>query len=166
MRDNEWIRWVDSHAPALLLAARQWARDRATAEDILQTALLRFWPVRATAEEPLAMLYILVKNTALQHHRDARRLAARHAAAASRKPELTRDPVFARLADDERRRTIEAALDELPETQKEVLILKIWLNLTFERIAEILSIPADTAASRYRYALEKLRVLLCKEVAP
>ena len=38
--------------------------------------------------------------------------------------------------------------------------LKIWEGLTFARIAEVLDIPPNTAASRYRYALEKLRTLL------
>jgi RNA polymerase sigma-70 factor (ECF subfamily) len=35
--------------------------------------------------------------------------------------------------------------------------LKLWEGLTFEDIAGVLGIPANTAASRYRYALEKLR---------
>ena len=38
--------------------------------------------------------------------------------------------------------------------------LKIWENLTFARIAEILGIPANTAASRYRYAMDRLRQIL------
>jgi RNA polymerase sigma-70 factor (ECF subfamily) len=35
--------------------------------------------------------------------------------------------------------------------------LKLWEHLTFEQIAEALEIPANTAASRYRYGLDKLR---------
>ena len=53
-----------------------------------------------------------------------------------------------------------AALASLPEEQRAVIHLKIWENLTFARIAVVLDIPANTAASRYRYALEKLRGLL------
>ena len=36
-------------------------------------------------------------------------------------------------------------------------MLKIWSGLTFQEIAGTLGIPANTAASRYRYALERLR---------
>ncbi len=35
--------------------------------------------------------------------------------------------------------------------------LKLWEGATFAQIAETLGIPANTAASRYRYAIDKLR---------
>ena len=50
-----------------------------------------------------------------------------------------------------------AALGELPPEQRAVAHLKLWEGATFERIAEMLGIPANTAASRYRYAIDKLR---------
>jgi len=40
-----------------------------------------------------------------------------------------------------------------------VVTLKIWGELTFAEIAEALEIPANTAASRYRYGLAELRKL-------
>lgn len=52
---------------------------------------------------------------------------------------------------------LEVTLRGLPEDQREVLVLKIWLGLTFEQIALSLGIPMNTAASRYRYAMERLR---------
>ena len=52
------------------------------------------------------------------------------------------------------------ALACLPEEQRAVVHLKIWENLTFVRIGEILTIPANTAASRYRYAMDRLRQIL------
>jgi RNA polymerase sigma-70 factor (ECF subfamily) len=52
---------------------------------------------------------------------------------------------------------LEQALNELPAEQREVISLKIDGQLTFVQIAEVLGISANTAASRYRYALEKLR---------
>jgi RNA polymerase sigma-70 factor (ECF subfamily) len=58
---------------------------------------------------------------------------------------------------DERRLEIEAALLRLPPEQREVLVLKIWQELTFEQIGEILALSPNTAASRYRYALGALR---------
>ena len=60
---------------------------------------------------------------------------------------------------DERsfRESLSAALTELPAEQRAVVHLKLWEGLTFERIAELLDIPPNTAASRYRYGLDKLR---------
>lgn len=49
------------------------------------------------------------------------------------------------------------ALDALPDDQREVVVLHIWGELTFSQISELLSISSNTAASRYRYALAKLR---------
>ena len=49
------------------------------------------------------------------------------------------------------------ALAELPAEQRAVVHLKLWEGLTFEEIAAALEIPPNTAASRYRYGLDKLR---------
>lgn len=57
--------------------------------------------------------------------------------------------------DDEKRRVWDA-LAALPTPQSEVVVLKIWEQLTFAEVAAVLQITPSTAASRYRYALEKL----------
>jgi RNA polymerase sigma-70 factor (ECF subfamily) len=49
------------------------------------------------------------------------------------------------------------AIQNLPPQQREIIVLKIDAQLTFARIASMLGISANTAASRYRYGLEKLR---------
>uniref|UniRef100_UPI003784E67A RNA polymerase sigma factor n=1 Tax=Prosthecobacter sp. TaxID=1965333 RepID=UPI003784E67A len=62
------------------------------------------------------------------------------------------DPDQAELA-----KRLTTALALLPLEQRSVAQLKLWDGLTFEEIAEVQDIPLNTAASRYRYALEKLR---------
>ena len=52
---------------------------------------------------------------------------------------------------------IEAAIERLPQAQREVVVLKIWGDLTFAQIAQSLDESINTIASRYRYALEALR---------
>jgi len=52
---------------------------------------------------------------------------------------------------------IEAALRELPPEQREVVVLKVYEGLTFAEIAAITHTRANTVASRYRYAVERLR---------
>ena len=48
----------------------------------------------------------------------------------------------------------------LPVAQREVVVLHVWGGLTFSEIADTLSISSNTVASRYRYALGKLREVL------
>jgi RNA polymerase sigma-70 factor (ECF subfamily) len=60
---------------------------------------------------------------------------------------------------------IEAALNQLPGDQREVVVMKIWGALTFAQIGEALGIPLNTAASRYRYALSRLGAELSEEVS-
>jgi RNA polymerase sigma-70 factor (ECF subfamily) len=55
------------------------------------------------------------------------------------------------------RAAVSEALGDLPPEQRAVIHLKLWEELTFEQIAEALDIPPNTAASRYRYGLDKLR---------
>lgn len=50
------------------------------------------------------------------------------------------------------------ALKQLPPEQREVIVLKTDAQLTFAEIGRLLGVSANTAASRYRYGLEKLRV--------
>ena len=68
--------------------------------------------------------------------------------------------VFAPASDPDEaayRAELANALAELPAEQRAVVHLKLWENLTFEQIADTLEIPPNTAASRYRYGLDKLR---------
>jgi RNA polymerase sigma-70 factor (ECF subfamily) len=62
------------------------------------------------------------------------------------------------LPDDE----LTIALQELPVEQREVIALKLDGSLTFAQIADVLRISPNTAASRYRYAMEKLQARLEK----
>ncbi len=55
---------------------------------------------------------------------------------------------------------LSAALAALPPEQREIVVMKIDGGLTFAQIAQVLRIRPNTAASRYRYALEKLRKFL------
>jgi RNA polymerase sigma-70 factor (ECF subfamily) len=62
--------------------------------------------------------------------------------------------------DGDRAVRLEQALQMLPPTQRELIALKIEGGLTFAEIGSILGISPNTAASRYRYALAKLRTAL------
>ena len=48
-------------------------------------------------------------------------------------------------------------LQKLPADQREVIVLKIWHEHTFEEIAELLQLSPNTVAGRYRYGMDKMR---------
>ena len=156
---DTWSAWLAERGPALLLFARQWVPAVSDAEDVVQEAFIRFWRSRQQAADPSAYLFTCVKNAANEWHRGRGRRARREEAVARPEAELFHGP----QAQQERRAMIEAALGRLPEAQREVLVMKIWGGLTFPQVAEALAIPANTAASRYRYALDRLREELAEE---
>jgi RNA polymerase sigma-70 factor (ECF subfamily) len=154
---DSWKEWFQLYGPKLLLCARQWTRSLADAEDVVQDAFVRFWRhQRALPGDPMALLVTSVRRAAFDRARRENRRSAREERAME--GEDFEPPAFVSSLDgDDRRDAIEAALRRLPEEQREVLVLKIWGELTFEQVASQLDIPPNTAASRYRYALAALR---------
>lgn len=158
---SDWRRWLEDHAPKFLLFARQQARSEADAQDLVQEAVVEAWQRRGDgAPPPLALVFATIHRRAIDLARREDRRAARERAALEPPPE---DWFDAGAEDRELRQTIQNAMSRLPEIYREVITLKIWGGLTFAGIANALGIPANTAASRYRYGLEELRKLT-KEV--
>jgi RNA polymerase sigma-70 factor (ECF subfamily) len=105
-------------------------------------------------------VYATIRHRAIDLARRDERRAEREVAAQFDQPQCWFDSVV-----DERERTllIQKAMSQLPGIYRDVVTLKVWGGLTFGEIAEALEIPANTAASRYRYGLMELRKLT-KEV--
>jgi RNA polymerase sigma-70 factor, ECF subfamily len=151
--DENWKICFPQLAPRLLLFARQWARSSADAEDIVQEAFVRFWRKQHDITNR-GLLYATVRSIALDFlRRDSRR--ARRESTAVSEMDQTVQPMFE--IEDESQRALVAALDLLPDEQREVLVMKIWNELTFAEIATVLEISQNTVASRYRYALAALK---------
>jgi RNA polymerase sigma-70 factor (ECF subfamily) len=155
--DDSWKLWFHHYGPKLLLCARQWTRSAADAEDVVQEAFVRFWRhQRHLPGEPVALLVTSVRRAAFDLARRENRRSFREKLADDGVE--GRGPIFQHsLESHDRREAIEAALRQLPDDQREVLVLKIWGELTFQQIASELAIPSNTAASRYRYGLAALR---------
>lgn len=153
LSDENWKTCFAQLGPALLLFARRWTNCRADAEDIVQEAFVRFWR-RQHSIENRALLYATVRSTALDRLRSDQRRARREAAVALDGAEHF-EPFFS--ARDEGQQLLAAAVERLPNEQREVVTLKIWNEFTFAEIASILDISPNTAASRYRYALGALK---------
>jgi RNA polymerase sigma-70 factor (ECF subfamily) len=156
--EHRWRECYARLAPKLLLFARQWVPCQADAEDVVQIAFVRFWRRQPTAtEEHYPLLFAAVRTTALDWRRKHERRVRRELL-----PEamLTSEALLLfdnTLEQQENAATIEAALARLPEIQREVVVLRIWGELTFAEIGTALGESINTVASRYRTGLETLR---------
>jgi RNA polymerase sigma-70 factor (ECF subfamily) len=156
----EWRRWLEQHAPNFLLFARQQTRLEADAQDLVQEAV-----VEASRRQndgrppPPALVFATLRRRAIDLARRENRRAGREVAAM----EPAECWFDTSVEDRELRKLIQNAVSRLPEMYREVITLKVWGGLTFAEIAAALGIPANTAASRYRYGLTELRKLT-KEV--
>ncbi len=129
--------------------------SREEAEDILQNVFMPWVknPEKfAKVEYPGAYLFTSARNAAIKF------------AGSIKEQPLPEECV--EIAKDSHDTKVEAgllindALAELPVEQKEAVILKVWINMTFEEIAGLQQCTLQTAASRYRYAIAKLKELI------
>ena len=157
-KQTDWERWVLDHAPRLLLFARQQSRCEADAQDLVQEAVVESWQRQNDGvPPPLPLVFATIRRRAVDWGRSQDRRANREEAAQAETPQCWFD---SGIEDRERNLLIQEAMRKLPENFQQVVTLKTWGGLTFAEIAEALEIPANTAASRYRYGLEELRKTL------
>lgn len=154
---DELARLYDAHAGALFAFALNLTRSEADSRDLLQDLFRRL----ATTSLPADLRHERGWLLRSVHHLavDGIRRREVHGRAQAKLAEESLE-LFAAVADPDEavfRRALADALGTLPPEQRGVVHLKLWEGLTFERIAELLDIPLNTAASRYRYGLDKLR---------
>jgi RNA polymerase sigma-70 factor (ECF subfamily) len=143
----------DVTASRLIRYAMTLTRHRDDAEDALQAALVRIAlrpRVLAEARYPWAYLLKIIRNEALnivRRRKPMRRLRERARSWCEYLPEH---------GEQELHVSVRRALGKLPPPQAEVVVLKIWEEMTFAEIGDVLGQSPNTAASRYRYALQKL----------
>jgi len=153
----------DRLGPRLLNTARMMLLSTAEAEDIVHDLFVELARMRsrlASIADLDGYLFTMLR------HAVSRRLRRRSLVRRSLE-RLGRDRVdvdgfetwLPELPDE----AIAQAVAALPAEQREVLALKINGGLTFVEIAAVIGTSANTAASRYRYALEKLRAALTRD---
>ena len=160
-RGPEIERLYDEHSQSLYAFLLNLTRDESDTRDLLQEIFIKLAhdpELFTSVRNERAFLIRLAHNAAI----DAmRRRGTRDKTRESFAAETV--SLFA-PANDPDEQTFRAALidalAELPPEQRAVVHLKLWEGLTFEQIAETLDIPPNTAASRYRYGLDKLRECL------
>jgi RNA polymerase sigma-70 factor, ECF subfamily len=151
-------RLYDEQAQVLYAFLLNLTRDEADTRDILQeifVKLAREPRLLAGVREERAFLIRLAHNAAIDL---IRRRGTRERTQENLAAELS--SLFAPESDPDAatfRHELTVALAELPPEQRAVVHLKLWGGLTFEEIAASLELSPNTAASRYRYAIDKMR---------
>ncbi len=142
------------HGAALLLFARSITGERDRAQDAVHQVFLKLIEDGNLhqATDKKAYLFASVRNAVLNEIRVQQRNMALDPDSAWFNPS-NRD-YAAEL-------NLRRALCALPEDQRQVIVLHVWGALTFSQVADVLDISSNTAASRYRYALLKLRESMC-----
>jgi RNA polymerase sigma-70 factor (ECF subfamily) len=151
-------RLYDEHAQAVFAFLLNFTRHEADTRDLLQEVFVKLAKRPELLEgvrDERAFLLRLTHNLAID-------LIRRRGTQDKHHEQLAAEtlPVFAPAAGPDEsafREALGAALGGLPAEQRAVVHLKLWEGLTFEQIAELLGIPLNTAASRYRYGIDKLR---------
>jgi RNA polymerase sigma-70 factor (ECF subfamily) len=144
----------DLTAQRLVRYAITVTQNQHDAEDAVQAALVRVADspqLLKRADQPWPYLLRMVRNESLVILRKRKRWS--HLKSLS---DLVTNRAIDNVEVEETHREIWAAMRSLPTDQSEVVVLKIWEGMTFGQIAGVLDITPSTAASRYRYAIEKL----------
>jgi RNA polymerase sigma-70 factor (ECF subfamily) len=148
--DHQQVKTLyEQHGRVLLAYAVSLVPDRAASEDVLHQVFVKLLQGNVFINgSPARYLYRAIRNAAFNYRRDH-----------SREVELEADcrwlespPGLEAVG-----LALESALQELPDEQREIIVLRVWGQMTFEEAAAALEISPNTAASRYRYGLAKLR---------
>lgn len=145
------------HGAALMLFASAISGDRGRAQDAVHQVFLKAIENRGVSQaiNKKAYLFACVRNAVLN---DAK--------VQDRNMPLDVDSAWFSPTDRDYagEQNLRRALGELPNDQREVIVLHVWGELSFSEIADLQGVSSNTAASRYRYALSKLRgSMLAKE---
>lgn len=156
---NDFARLIEAEIPRLRRYARALTRDVTRADDLVQSCL-----ARAVAKQHLwqpgtdlrAWLFTILHN---QHVNDVRRSVREGVSVAVEEVAsvLTVHPnAYATL----QLRDLEAAIEKLPQEQRQVILLVGLEGMRYEEVAAILQVPVGTVRSRLSRGRDQLRRLM------
>jgi len=136
--------------PRLLLFARQWTDS---ADDAVQEAFLNLYRLRTKPDDVVAWLFKATRNAAVSGRRSGTRRKQRENAVALAAPNWF-EPTDENRLDVE---TVTEKLRELSPELREVVVARLWGELTFEQIAAATETSTAMAYRRYKEAIAVLR---------
>jgi len=152
MDPKQLARWFDAYSDRLVLYARHWLPDD-LAQDAVQGAFARLMGQLREPRDVQAWLFRAVRNDAMTRRRRQER-QSRHGRLI-----LAEQPVWfeSRPEDLIDARTAQEILMTLPPAQREVVLLRIWGQLSLKKIGRIVGSPLTTVHSRYKAALAAVK---------
>lgn len=139
----------EQKAAELILYGRALGLSHGEAEDVVQETFVALLALNAPPDQPLHYCVRAFRNRALNYRRGLWTRLRR---------ELESRRWFERLpGESAMEREAMRCLAELPQDQREVIVLKFWHSYTFEEIGDLLELSPNTAAGRYRYGMKKLK---------
>jgi len=166
---NEYSSWFEgfysARSSGLILYGRALGLGHGEAEDVLQETFLALMRLPELPREPENYCVRSFRNRALNYKRSLWRrltwevLAHGHLFAGGNN--------WFEKAQDEAEQSLQSdavrCLEGLPVEQREVIVLKIWNQFTFEEIGGLLEVSPNTVAGRYRYGLQKIKSKLAAD---
>lgn len=146
-------RLLDCHGAALELFARQWTDS---APDVVQTAFVKLAALSVPPEKVVSWLYCVVRNGAIAAARSESRRKRHESSGAQLRPNWFTPSPEDRIDAEAASR----ALAKLPQSQREVIVARLWGGLSFQEIAELLDLSSSTAHRYYEAGLATLQDVL------
>jgi RNA polymerase sigma-70 factor (ECF subfamily) len=144
--------WYDAYSDALVLYARHWLGPDA-AQDAVQGAFMKLMAQTLTPSGVKAWLFRTVRNEAITRIR-REQCRRRH----DRELSARRTPWFESRPDDLiDGQKAQEVLMALPEAQREVVLLRIWGQLSLKQTAQVVGSSLTTVHSRYKAALAAIK---------
>ena len=135
-------------------------RDPQAAEDAVHEAFARLCRRVVPPEgDAVAYIFAAVRNAAIDLTRRDSRPAATHESIFDERTSKDGSPDGAAMV-NERDRLLRQAVDELPDAQRQAVVMRLYAGLTFEQMAQAIGEPLSTVSTRYRRALDRLREVL------
>jgi RNA polymerase sigma factor (sigma-70 family) len=137
----------------------------ATAQDLTSVVFLELWRKRGgiSLERESALPLLLGVATKVLSNR--KRTERRHSAALERMPAPAEswsphEDVVEKLAEEQKMQELLEVLGQLPKREQELIVLCVWMELSYEEAAEVLCLPVGTVGSRLSRGKWRLRRLL------
>lgn len=165
MNGNEHSGWFEgfysARASGLILYGRALGLGHGEAEDVLQETFLALMRLPELPREPENYCVRSFRNRALNYKRSMWRRLTRELEVFADGHLFAGGHHWFEKAQDEAEQSLQAdavrCLEGLPVEQREVIVLKIWNQFTFEEIGGLLEVSPNTVAGRYRYGLQKIK---------
>jgi RNA polymerase sigma-70 factor, ECF subfamily len=149
----EEVYW--EHRQGLFTLALSITRCHSRAEDAVHEAFMRLWKSHLAPRRVLVpYVFAAVRNAAIDQ---VRRVPVTQDVQQTSIYNGQMDDPLASAIDAERQEMMRKAVEDLPDEQRQAVVLHVYADMTFEQVAEMLGEPLPTIASRYRRALERLK---------